>query len=201
MGSRRIVAVIAASFVLAVGQVALAQPPVFTELGVIGDTSAVYTTPDLTVTSAIATNVINWYRFSLNEATSAGGVFFDIDLFATGASDQVDTEIGFYDNSGNLVATDDDDGHSLRSALTFGNTTPRPMPPDPFGFTNGLDANGRDGNLAAGVYWLAVGQFNCTFNPTGWDVTSAATGPGNSVDVNFRTDALVPVELMSFSVE
>ncbi len=198
---RKFVTVTVLGFGLLLPQTAQAQPPVYVDLGVISDTSPTYAVADLTVTPSITTNVIQWYSFTTNESTSAAGVFFDIDTMATGSSNQVDTEIGVYDNSGNLVANDDDDGHSVRSALSFGNTTPRTMPPDPFGFTNGLDANGRDGNLAAGTYWLAVGQFNVIFNATNWDVTSSATGPGNTVEVNFRTDAMVPVELMSFSVE
>ncbi len=197
----RVAMVVLGFAVLFLPQMVQAQPPVYVDLGVISDTSGTYAIPDFQVTPTITTNVIQWYQFTLNESTSASGVFFDIDTMATGSTGQVDTEIGIYDNAGNLVANDDDDGHSVRSALSFGNTTPRTMPPDPYGFTNGLDANGRDGDLVAGVYWLAVGQFNVTFNPTNWDVTSSATGPGTSVEVNFRTDAMVPVELMSFSVE
>lgn len=182
-------------------QAADAQPAVFTELGTISDVSADYTVADLSVSPSISGSTITWYRFNLGTATGAAGPFFDIDLFATSAATTLDTEIGLYDDSGNLIASDDDDSHSLRSALTFGNTTPRTMPPDPFGFTNGLAANGRDGNLAVGTYWLAVGQFNVTFNATNWSVTSSATGAGDTVQVNFRTDAEVPVELMGFSVE
>jgi hypothetical protein len=169
---------------------AFAQPANYTDLGVIGDTTANYNTPDFTTNSTVGTNVINWYRFQILGATGATGSFFDIDLFATGATLQLDSEIGIYDSVGNMIANDDDDGHSLRSALTFGNTTPRAMPPDPFGFTNGLAANGRDGNLTAGVYWLAIGQFDTVFNATNWDVTSTAGGAGNTVAVNFRTDVV-----------
>lgn len=170
---------------------AIAQPTNFVDLGTIYSTSNVYATPDASVTVGFAsTGVVNWYKFNLAEGTSVAGRYFDIDLFATGSSAQSDTEIGVYTNLGALVATDDDDGHSLRSALSFGNTTPRTMPPDPFGFTNGLAANGRDGNLNVDTYWLAVTRFNATFNATNWNVVGAGTGVGNPVTVNFRTDAV-----------
>ena len=65
------------------------------------------------------------------------------------------------------------------------------MPADPFGFTNGLPHNGRDGNLGVGRYWLAMGQFNTTYGATNWNVTSTGTGSG-TVLMNFRTDGPVP---------
>lgn len=179
--------------VSALGVVAAAQaePGSFVDLGTIFSTSADYNTADLSFDTSLTGSTINWYRFTIAEGTAAAGKYLDIDLFATGASGAgaPDTEIGIYDSLGNMVANDDDDGHSLRSALTFGNTTPRTMPPDPFGFTNGLAANGRDGNLTAGTYWLAVGLFNTTFGTSNWTVTSTATGAGVAT-VNFRTDAV-----------
>ncbi|MDI9641387.1 PEP-CTERM sorting domain-containing protein [Kamptonema cortianum] len=169
---------------------AFAQPAVFTDLGQIDSISNDYNVADLQVRTSLAGSTINWYRFSIGQNTDPNGVYFDIDMFATGSTGQVDSEIGVYDFLGNLVANDDDDGHSLRSALTFGNTTPRTMPADPFGFTNGLAANGRDGNLLGGQhYWLAVGVFNTTFGASNWDVTSTGTAQGD-LDINFRTDSV-----------
>jgi hypothetical protein len=167
-----------------------AQPSSFVDLGVISNTSSNYATPDLSFNVSVAGNQVKWYRFSLAGPTSPSGAFLDIDLFATGTTGQADTEIGIYDNAGNRIADDDDDGHSLRSALTFGNTTPRTMPPDPFGFTNGLAHNGRDGNLGAATYWLSVSLFNTTFGATNWTVTSSATAQPAASTVNFRTDVV-----------
>lgn len=170
--------------------VATAQPQCI-DLGVVTDTSAVYDIPDLSFSSQPQANGILWYCFSLAGGTSASGAFFDIDLHATTATGAPDTEIGLYDSLGNLIANDDDDGHSLRSALSFGNTTPRVQTPDPFGFTNGVAANGRDGNLNGGeTYYLAVGLFNTTFGATGWGVTSTSTALPAASTVNFRTDVV-----------
>jgi hypothetical protein len=169
--------------------VANAQPTTFIDLGTINSISNDYNVADLSVIAPVNGSAITWYRFNLAQATGSVGPYFDIDLFATGTTAQLDTEIGVYNNLGNMVANDDDDGHSLRSALTFGNTTTRIMPPDPFGFTNGVNANGRDGNLGVGTYWLAVSNFSTTHGTTNWNVTSTGTAQG-TVQVNFRTDAV-----------
>lgn len=169
--------------------IATAQPANYTNLGTIGDTQSDYNIPDFTFRASLAPSTVNWYLFTITGATSPAGSFFDIDLFATGTT-APDTEIGLFDSIGTLIANDDDDGHSVRSALTFGNTTPRTMPPDPFGFTNGLAANGRDGNIGPGSYWLSISTYNTAF-AGGWSVTPG-TGAGGDVDVNFRTDMPVP---------
>ena len=180
---------------IAVSAVATVQaaPGTFVDLGTIVSTTGVYTVPDRSVGVDLAGTTIAWFRFDLPFATSTSGFYLDIDLFATGASGTgaPDTEIGIYDNVGARIANDDDDGHSFRSALSFGNTTPRTQPADPFGFTGGVAHNGRDGNVGPGRYWLAVGLWNPTFGAAGWTVTSTSTGAGTTV-VNFRTDAPVP---------
>lgn len=171
---------------------AQAAPGSFVNLGTIISTTGVYGVPDRAVGVDLVGSTIQWFRFDFVGGTAPSGAFLDIDLFATGAVNTPaapDTEIGIYDNFGARIANDDDDGHSLRSALTFGNTTARTMPADPFGFTGGVAHNGRDGNLAPGTYWLAVGLFDTTFGATNWAVTSNATGTGTTV-VNFRTDAV-----------
>ncbi|MEZ6233905.1 MAG: PEP-CTERM sorting domain-containing protein [Phycisphaerales bacterium] len=170
--------------------VASAQPQCI-DLGVVSNTSAVYDIPDLSFSSQPQASGILWYCFTLAGGTGAAGAFFDIDLHSTGATGQSDTEIGVYDSLGNLLASDDDDGHSVRSALSFGNVDPRTQPADPFGFTNGVAANGRDGNLNGGeTYYLAIGLFNTTFGATAWNVTSNSTALTAASTVNFRTDVV-----------
>lgn len=178
---------------LAIGAVAAvqAQPVTFFDLGTITSSATPYSVADRAVGVDLDGPNIVWLRFDFPNVTSASGFYFDIDVFATN-SVVADTEIGLYDNAGAMIANDDDQGHSLMSALTFGNTTARTMPSDPFGFTNGVAANGRDGNIGPGRYWLAVGLFNTAFGATNWDVTSTSTGDPNTVVVNFRTDAPVP---------
>lgn len=177
---------------LMVSNEASAQPPGFIDLGTITDTVLDYNVPDVQTTVTIASaGQIVWYKFTITEATSAAGRFVDIRTSATSTVD-FDSEIGVYNSSGSLVATDDDDGHGLRSALTFGNTTSRTAPLDPFGFTNGLAFNGRDGNLPIGDYFIAVAQFNATFGPSAFNVTTTGTGTG-SWTLEFRTDIVSAV--------
>lgn len=183
--------ILIAAFTVSAVAAVQAQPVTFTDLGAIVSTTSVYSVPDRAVGVDLAGSAIRWFRFDIPFATSGSGFYLDIDVFATSATGVPDTEIGVYNNVGGRIADDDDDGHSLRSALTFGNTTARTMPADPFGFTNGLAHNGRDGNLGVGRYWLAMGQFNTTYGATNWNVTSTGTGSGTAL-MNFRTDAPVP---------
>ncbi|MFT3686799.1 MAG: GC-type dockerin domain-anchored protein [Phycisphaerales bacterium] len=96
-----------------------------------------------------------------------------------------DTELGLYDNDGAFKVTDDDDGSDYHTQLTFGDSgSPRAAFP---GSPNvGLAANGRDGALTAGTYYLAVGCFNSTFN-TFFDAFSTSAAAG-TIQVNFRTN-------------
>lgn len=178
---------------LAIGAVAAvqAQPVTFFDLGTITSSATPYSVADRTVGVDLAGTSIVWLRFDFPNVTSASGFYFDIDVFSTNTAIP-DTEIGLYSNTGALIGNDDDDGHGFMSALTFGNTTPRTMPSDPNGATGGLAANGRDGNIGPGRYWLAVGLWNTTFGASNWDVSSTSTGAANTALVNFRTDAPVP---------
>jgi len=186
---------IAAVMALGMVSAASAEPGSYTNLGEILDTSPIYAVGDnITTINGMAANEIKWFKFTWG-GTSGATFFLDIDTTSVRHADvtstTVDTELGVYDASGNLVASDDDDGAGLYSALSFGATTPTRA------YTIGGDispmtpANGRDGTLGAGNYWLAAGAYNTTFGATDWQVTSSAGGDPDSFDLNFRTD-LVP---------
>ncbi len=156
-------------------------PPVGAiDLGVIADIGP---DPDLVITSTLAAAEIKWYKFTIAEGAVNPGKYLDIDtegsLLVTGN----DTEIALYSASGLFLKTDDDDGSGLLSQLTFGDVGPRPA------VGNGLAYNGRDGALAAGTYYLAVGGYNSTFSD-GFTATSASTYTGD-LSVRFGTN-LVP---------
>jgi hypothetical protein len=159
---------LSASMSLAV--LAAAQPGSYTDWG----THTTAETIDRLVTLTAA-NDIQWFKIVL-PAVSAGDGYVDIwnmpTATPTPALDISDSEIGVYDNNGNLVASDDDDGAGLWSQLSFGQTSPT-RPGNPIsGQTNGLAFAGQDGPLAGGTYWIAVGHYNVTFNTTGWNVTT-----------------------------
>lgn len=162
----------ARSFSLSIGGIRVVGRPVATDLGTL-------TTGSTPFTAAFAPGEIKWVRFTLDApVTSKNRRFLDIETagsILTGGSFANDTFIGLYDNSGNRIATDDDDSNGFTSQLTFGGAFPaRPAPGD------GLVADGRDGErLPAGTYYLAITAFPSTFNPTLWDVTTTNTLTGS----------------------
>ena len=51
--------------------------------------------------------VIKWYKFSIfAAATNSASLYLDVDTIGSG----LDTEIGLFDASGTLLASDDDNG-------------------------------------------------------------------------------------------
>lgn len=191
-------------FVLAIVACAgasMAQPAAYTDLGAIFSTSADYATPDSVVTiNGLAASEVKWFRFQF-DGTDGTNMYLDIDtttLGMSGTASTLDTEIGLYDNLGNFIGTDDDGGVTLFSAMSFGNAGPRSYT---IGSFSSMDpAVGQDGVLGSGVYWLAVGKFNTTFNSANWDVSSAATATTVDFDLNFRTDVEAVPEPMTMSV-
>lgn len=173
---RRFLVPIAALF----AGVALAQPAVYTDLGT--HTATETFAQDVTLQAA---NDIQWFRIELPAVASNDG-YVDIWNSPSAFADSIsDSEIGVYDDFGNLLASDDDDGPSLYSALSFGLTAPpRPATPPFPGTTTGVAFNGRDGALGGGVYWVAVGRYSVTFT-AGWTVTSTYTGTQRTTTLNF----------------
>ncbi len=133
----------------------------------------------------LAAGEVKWYKLVVGEPVlDALDKFLDIDTEGSALTPNNDTEIGLYDAYGNLVTTDDDDGSGLLSQLTYGDTTfPRPA------VGNGQIYNGRDGQLFAGVYYLAVAGYNSTFNATNFSVTSTSTNTGE-YHLNFNTNII-----------
>ncbi|HZW07184.1 MAG TPA: GC-type dockerin domain-anchored protein [Phycisphaerales bacterium] len=164
-----------------------AQPASFTDLG--NRTATQTFTQVVTLTSAAD---IQWFRIEIPAATAPAGSF---DVWTTptasplAATDLVDTEIGLYNPAGaRAVATanfsDDNDGPGAYGQLSFGSTVARPAPTFT-GLTNGLARAGADGELPAGVYYLAVGASDVVFAPTGFGVTSTHAGPRRTTLLNF----------------
>lgn len=108
-------------------------------------------------------NRYKWLRFAVPEDVEDGtGYFVDIDTALTFAPAN-DTSIALYDSGGRLWGFNNDMGVGgpgnptvRNSALSFGLTTParnyRSIDP------NTPLADGRHGNLRAGVYYLYIGQ-------------------------------------------
>jgi hypothetical protein len=138
---------------------------------------------------------VKWVKFTLSAPIDlALNSFLDIDTEGSLLSGTNDTEIGLYSSTGNLIATDDNDGSGNFSQLTFGLACPaRPavngtlFPAQP-----GLVYDGRDGSvLPAGTYYIAYGGFDTTFNPAAWSVTSTSLQVG-SITMNINKGMVTP---------
>lgn len=216
---KKTVVVALASFLLSGNSFAQA-PGVFTNLGSI-NFNAPITAPNILQQDGGPFNggQIQWYQFTLSGGGVTAGNGRFLDIFTTKdpsnpgniISGQVDSEIGLYDLFGNLLNTDDDDGASFLSQLTYGATgTTRTVGAggaypnaQPAGASAAGAFNGRDlalapgGSLPDGTYWLAVANFNASFGTTNWTVTSTNTFTAdNSVRLVFGSggdaDTVVP---------
>ncbi len=101
----------------------------------------------------LAPATVDWYSFDHAGGTLA--VSTSETRFIDGALRVDDTEIGIYDSDGNLVATNDD--------IDF--------PDNPY---SQLTVD-----VAAGKYYIAVGEFNIIFGASDWDATSTG-GAGST---------------------
>lgn len=161
----------------------LPTPPTSTNLGTIGSPGSIGNSAVLTA------GQVRWFQFRVGEETT-GSKYFDIDTEGTtgfvGVGTANDTVIGLFNEFGELIASDDDDGSDSRSQLTFG-----PSAGLRAGFGNGLPYDGRDGTLQAGItYYLVVCGFAGTFSD-GFNAASDSQLAG-PVFVNFRTNAIPP---------
>ncbi len=148
---------------------ALADPITEADLGAISGPT--------TITGELDPREIHWFSFVVNGLT-----FLDITTnFST-----FDTEIGVYDAAGNRVANDDDDGFLLASTLSFG-TGSGLLLGDPWNLGgNGL-AEGENGNLANGLYYLALGEYQTRFYADDFDVRSTGYDRGGRYRITFIT--------------
>lgn len=126
---------------------------------------------------------VRWYKVILSEPIN-GTRFLDIDTETSALTPDNDLEIALYDSNGTMLVTDDDDGNAFMSQLSFG-----PGGGSRTAEGTGVAYNGRDGSLAAGTYYLAVGGFNSIFT-NGFTVTSDSVDTGTAV-IRMRADGVV----------
>src|SRR5262245_1263906 len=184
--ARQLIRTMAAFAGLALGAgAAIAQPAVVEDFGVLAPGTVSRTAP-------IASGQVFWYQFTLGAPVQMSSLgFLNVDTFG---STMTDSEVGLYNSIGNLVATDDDDAAGLLSALSFGSGNAT------FPGAAAVVSNGRDGDLAAGVYYLAVAGFNSTFNATGWSVVPGTNAGNYTINVATGTAPAVadPAGTVSF---
>ncbi len=186
------------TFVAAVAAAAgmtLAQPAgvTITDLGNFAGSASTVQSQLVTITPAAP---VAWFKIRLPRIF-APHRFLDI---STSGSGTADTEIAIYTASGLLVGSDDDDGASNFSALSFGLTDPNApsrVPPiwEP-GQALPVANDGRDGSFTANPltgtdadYYIAVTQYNVNF-ANGFGVTrlnGPATGLNTRLAVHMGT--------------
>jgi hypothetical protein len=153
-------------------------PPASRNLGALFNSS-------VTKSESLALNQTLWYKFELQGDVNAGGTYLDIDtegstIGAPGLDN--DTVLAVYNENGFVVGYDDDDGSIRLSQLSFGTGT-RP------GIADAAAYNGRDGNLPAGTYYLAVRAFTDGMEPAvGWDFPVTGSLRSGTVKVTIRTN-------------
>ena len=171
----------AALALVAAAGVAAAQPADFIDLGVL--------TGDVSVSGSFDAGVIQWYRFELPAGASFAADTY-LDLSTNGSINPdlsgADTEIGLFNGAGDFLVTDDDDGIGLTSVLSFGSGSGLLLG-DSFNLGGDGIANGEDGDLAGGVYFVAIGEFNTTFG-----AGFSASGGDEAVDYNLDIFTNIP---------
>jgi probable HAF family extracellular repeat protein len=150
-------------------------PPVATDLGARTCESDLA----IPVTLSSATDV-RWYRIGLPAVTATAGF---VDIWTT-EPDMRDTLIAVYNDNGDIVGFDNDDCDARQAAISFGLISPtRPAIGD------GQVFDGRDGGLAAAIYWVGVMNYGANFSAHGWGASSYSNGPDRTCTLHFHIDA------------
>ena len=153
--------------------------PESTDLGTLGS-------DDKVATDAAFNGVdVKWFKVTLPaDANAASGYYVDITTDGTsitaGASATAnDTEVGVYDAVGFLVNNADDFDYPTDpwTSLSFG--AGEEVARTHSGYTDGFD-----GDLTAGVYYIAAGAFNITFGGTDFGAVSTSTSTGGTLVLN-----------------
>lgn len=157
---------------------ASAQPDLAGDFGVVHRS--------VTTTGTLEPAAVLWFRIEL----TGDEHFLDITTNDTPTISGTleDTEIALYDALGRLIATDDDDGLSTRSTLSFGTGSGLRLG-DFSNLGNGF-ATGQDGPLPPpGVYYIALGEFDTVFTDSDFLAGNNGSGFGGSFVLSAYTGA------------
>ena len=164
---------------------AMAQPALDGDLGTLtAGTPATINVP------GVAANAVRWYKFTLPTAVRYQDLK-SLDVWSFNSGTAQDTEVTLWDSVGNRIASDDDDGNGVNSALSFGTGGGG----FPAGTSTLIANNGRDGDLlAAGDYYISVTYFNVVNGTTGWTVTTPGTTALTAFDITVSLKNITPVD-------
>lgn len=145
------------------GDIPATPPTVFTQLNQLADGVTDRNAETLTA------GQVKWYRFTIaDDVTDALRTFLDID--SEGSAMNVD--MALYNNAGDIIRIDTNDGSGENAQLTFGIGRRQKV-------GDGRQYDGRDGELVAAgnTFWLAVTGGPGTFLG-GFNVTTTSTTAG-----------------------
>jgi hypothetical protein len=128
-------------------------------------------------TSALAAGETKWYRLEVGDATDAAETFLDLDCEG---STVADLTMALYAADGTRLAVDLEDGSGTLPQLTYGICRRAAI-------GDGRQYDGRDGELAAGVYYVGIGANGVNFQSC-FNVTNTTTDVGD-VTFNVTTNA------------
>ncbi len=131
-------------------------------------------------TEVVAIGATKWYSFNVPvEISATVNRALHIDTETSATTPTVDSAIGLYRADGTLRASDTSDGTGSLGTLSFG-IDDLPAPGD------GLELNGRDGALTAGLYYLAVLPGAGTFNAAAFEVLNTSATQEGTVTTNIQ---------------
>ncbi|HYD01391.1 MAG TPA: GC-type dockerin domain-anchored protein [Phycisphaerales bacterium] len=157
------------------------SPPAAESLGALAYGA---TESAVTGSGAINTGQVAWFTFTTGTVSASAGTYLDI--VTTAATTVGDPELALYTAGGVLAGADDDDGPDVASFLSFGAGGGSTTGESPLGAVTVSD--GRDGNLAAGAYYLAGAEFNSVFQ-NAFAVTQVGGEGGGALVVQTRSGA------------
>ena len=146
-----------------------AAAPANTDLGALSDSPA-------PVSDSVDASSVKWYSFTLNgDATDAALQFLDLDSEGSAA----DVSFAIFDSSGTLIDTDDNSGSGANAQMSFGVGRRAAV-------GDGQQYDGRNGELIAGTYFVAVAPGGSTFG-SGF-TANASANPAGAFTLNFQTN-------------
>lgn len=135
----------------------------------------------------VAAGEVKWFKITVPAAgvDAADAEALTIDTETAGSA--ADTVVAIYDGRGNLFDLDDDDGSGNLSQLTYGIGRWN-------GPGDGLPYDGRNGDLPAGVYYIAVTTFGAgLFFDEGFSITPGASEAATyDFNVNYYSESCLP---------
>ncbi|MBL8758767.1 MAG: hypothetical protein JNK35_10095, partial [Phycisphaerae bacterium] len=153
-------------------------PPSFTDRGTI-DCASGPSTFDVEVVPG----AVSWNRIELVSEASVAALSY-LDIVAGDITGFTDASAGLYNVDGILMGADQDNGDLNQAFLTFGHGRRGPS-------GDSVEGDGRNGDLAPGVYYLAVCGGGASFGGSSFSVNASTTidaGPV-TVTMNHNTGA------------